>query len=197
MGPRAVKMATVGILRVSTAIQASLNPGMIRRCFKKVGICPVDENQILSQFRGVLTEEEKEQVFFNLRLRKRLMDRFIADGTIKDEVFDKFKLFLEEKNVDELVVWRRRVCTLTNENFIQSEIAKVEKENELIREAAELKSMKTEDRMAKECNSNWRVENRTIEANIAKRKRDDEIEDVVTGRVGILYFLRKQIENKK
>lgn len=116
--------AKYGLLRVAEVVDGSIEPVEVMKSFSYTGIYPFDIHQIFEEFCDAqITDQEKLEF---IKVFPKLVQRMQTKGELTDEDFDEFNLGMEAPRKDNLVMYRRRSCILTNINFILREYAKKE-----------------------------------------------------------------------
>jgi hypothetical protein len=131
-----MKLFTTGLLRIQIALQNSMRPKLIRDSFRLTGIYPLDPKQILKNCKSPIGNNELVRIMDVLPTLVRKLkvegelfyDDFVRAG-IRQTDFDERK--------DDLVIYRRTSCVLTNMRLVTRERLKAEA-------AADVKEAKAE-----------------------------------------------------
>ena len=129
-----------GLIKLHHCVMHQMTKKTIIKSFKLTGTFPYDENVIMNECTANITLRTAYQIRKNidylknkLKLQGELFEKDFEDCGIDDNIGKK------GKPKDELVVCRRRCLILTNEQFYQREMKKIEDKRIAIEEAAKKK----------------------------------------------------------
>jgi hypothetical protein len=129
ISPNQKLSATMGLLRVQLALRLALRGDIIQKSFQVCGIYPYSLRQILANCKTPIPEDE---VLHIESIMPQVIEALKKDGEASDELFDLLNVrkIADEFSKDQLVMYRRRACILTNMRFIQRELDKLDPNSE-------------------------------------------------------------------
>ena len=163
MSANHVHLAIKGILKIQLALQRNWRQEIIRKCFKNVGIWPLDVKLMISRCKTKITDEQLE---FIMERMPELTRIFTERGEVTDEDFWRLRFDFvqeEEGDKDDLVLCRRRAVIFNNEGYLLREAEKQRAKADAILAAESLKRKKQEEKA-----------NAAVEAERKKQKKTED-----------------------